>query len=63
LGAVVTLISFRNKPQPNVTVSLPGLPDAQTVTSNQYGRLKVYHTVEGPTVTLPVDQGDFLVVD
>lgn len=63
LGAIVTLISFRNQPQRAVTVGLPGLPAARSVRSIQHGRLEVTRTKAGPTVRLPVDQGDFLVVD
>jgi hypothetical protein len=63
LGAIVTLTSFRNKPLDKVTVSIPGLPGARKITSLRHGNLKVTQGENGPTVSLPIDQGDFLVVD
>ena len=63
LGAVVTLISFRDEPLDDVTVRLPGLPDAKAVTSLRHGPLEVRREPNIPTVSLPVDIGDFLVVD
>ena len=63
LGAVVTLSNFRNQPLQKVTVSIPGLPNAGKITSLRHGKLSVYRTKDGPTVTLPIDQGDFLIVD
>jgi len=63
LGAVVTLVSFKNNVTGKVTVSFPGLPNATKVTSLAHGQLAVNKTSIGPSVTLPVDQGDFLLVD
>ncbi len=63
LGAVVTLVSFKNNATGKVTVSFPGLPNATKVTSLAHGELNVNKTSNGPSVTLPVDQGDFLLVD
>ncbi len=63
LGAVVTLTSFRNQPVARVTVTFPGLPDARRVRSLRRGPCRVTVANGVPTVTLPVDQGDFLVVD
>lgn len=69
LGAVVTLISFRvipdswTPPTEKLTVTLSGLPHARKVTSLRHGELEVKPTDQGPQVSLPVDQGDFLVVD
>ena len=62
-GAVVTLISFRNDPVEALTVTLSGLPAAKAVTSLRHGKLEVRQSAAGPQVTVPVDQGDFLVVD
>jgi hypothetical protein len=62
-GAVVTLISFRNQPGREVAVTLAGLPKARKVSSLRHGPLSLRQTTAGPKVTLPVDQGDFLVVD
>ncbi len=68
-GAVVTLISFRVvpgtwlPPAEDIHVTLTGLPDAQRVTSLRHGKLEIRRTEQGPQVSLPVDQGDFLVVD
>ncbi len=68
-GAVVTLISFRiapgtwSPPAEDVQVTLPGLPQARKVISLRHGELKIKQTDQGPQVSLPVDQGDFLVVD
>lgn len=63
LGAVITLINFRNDPLARVAVSLPGLPKAKRVVSLQHGTLRLRRSADGPTVQLPVDQGDFLTVD
>lgn len=63
LGAVVTLISFRNRPPGEVTVSLPGLPGARTVTSIRHGPLRVRRVRGAPTISVPLDIGDFLVVE
>jgi hypothetical protein len=63
LGAIVTLTGFRNEPIKSLTVSLPGLPNARTVTSTQRGPLDVSQVEGVPTVTLPLDIGDFLVID
>ena len=62
-GAIVTLTSFRNEPIATLTVSLPGLPNAKAVTSTQHGPLEVRQVDGVPTVSLPLDIGDFLVVD
>ncbi len=62
-GAVVTLVSFRFPDGGPVTVTLAGLPGAQRVTSTRRGPLAVTRSPDGPQVTLPVDEGDFLVVD
>ena len=68
-GALVTLISFRvalgtwKPPDEQVTVTLSGLPRARKVTSLRHGELKIEQTDRGPQVSVPVDQGDFLVVD
>ncbi len=63
LGAIVTLTSFRNKLLDKLTVSIPGLPGARKITSLRHGNLTVTQGENGPTVSLPIDQGDFLVVD
>lgn len=63
LGAVVTLVSFRNRPTAKVVVSLPGLRDARRVRSLRRGSCPVTVVAGVPQVTLPVDQGDFLLVD
>ncbi len=62
-GAVVTLISFKNDPAESLTVTLVGLPAARQITSLRHGPLEITRTDKGPQVSLPVDQGDFLVVD
>jgi len=62
-GAVVTLIAFRNAPIAEVRISLPGLPNAQKVTSLRHGPLDIQQTPVGPQVTLALDVGDFLLVD
>ena len=68
-GAVVTLISFRVvpgtwlPPAEDIHVTLTGLPDTQRVTSLRHGKLEIRRTEQGPQVSLPVDQGDFLVID
>jgi hypothetical protein len=62
-GAVVTLVSFRYPDGGPVTVTLAGLPEAKQVTSTRRGPLAVTPSPAGPQVTLPVDEGDFLVVD
>ncbi|MGD9497543.1 MAG: hypothetical protein AB7Y46_14675 [Armatimonadota bacterium] len=63
LGPVVTLVNFRNHPQATVTVALHGLPEAARVVSLQHGGLALERRAGIPSVTLPVDRGDFLVVD
>ena len=63
LGAIVTLTNFRKRDNPELTVSIPGLPEARKITSLRHGNLKVTQGKNGPTVSLPLDQGDFLVVD
>ena len=63
LGAIVTLTNFRKRDKPELTVSIPGLPEARKITSLRHGNLKVTQGKNGPTVSLPLDQGDFLVVD
>jgi hypothetical protein len=60
--AVVTLTSFRNRPQRRITVTLPGLVGANHVRSMRQGGLTVYTSDRVPRVTLPVDQGDILLV-
>lgn len=62
-GAVVTLTSFRNRPLGEVLVMLPSLPNAQQVTSLRHGPLEIQRTPAGPQVVLPLDIGDFLLVD
>lgn len=62
-GAVVTLISFRNRPLQSVSVRLPGLPRARRVESLRHGHLPVRRGPAGPVVRLPLDQGDLLLVD
>jgi len=62
-GAVITLVNFRNHPVADLTVSFPALPKAKRVVSLQHGARKITKTADGPTIHLPVDQGDFLIVD
>ena len=62
-GAVVTLTSFRNQPLGEPLVMLPGLPNAHQVTSLRRGPLEIQRTPAGPQVALPLDIGDFLLVD
>ena len=62
-GAVVTLVNFRNQPVSEVKVTLVGLPNAAKVTSLRHGSLEIARTAEGPQVSLPIDYGDFLVVE
>ncbi|MEA3401805.1 MAG: hypothetical protein U9R79_11245 [Armatimonadota bacterium] len=63
LGPVITLVNFRNAPQQAVTLTLHGLPDANTVTSGRHGDLQIRRDGGVPVVTVPVDRGDFLLVD
>lgn len=62
-GAVVTLISFRNQPLRSIAVRFPGLPHSRRVQSLRQGPLSVTRGPSGPVVRLPLDQGDFLLVD
>jgi hypothetical protein len=62
-GPVVTLISFRNRPLSSLTVRVPGLPKARRATSLRHGNRPISRGPAGPTVKLPLDQGDFLLVD
>lgn len=61
-GPIVTLISFRSEPV-SVTVRLVGLPQVSRVISVRHGPLEVHRRDGVPEVSLPVDQGDFLVVE
>lgn len=62
-GAIVTLTNFRNDPIKELEVRLPALPDARRVVSVRNGELKVSRPDGIPTVSLPLEFGDFLLVE